>query len=125
MSDGEKPRPAVSDRELDALVAEVVMGYSMRHFGMVAASDHDLAPVVECPEFCTTGDGLLAVIDAMGKRGFRVEVDVLPPEAPSVEFKVMVKATKFSTLEAVQDHAQTAPRAVCLAALRALGEEVK
>lgn len=136
----------MTDRELDAKVAERVMGWSAveydagdsRTMGVCHGtppgpkSDHlaDLSlhgtgtGSYHIPRYSSTGDGMLLVVEAMRGRGYRVEVDVLPPEANTVEYAVRVKVTKFSSLMAVVDHAPTAPRAVALAALRALGVEV-
>ena len=138
----------MTDRELDAKVAEVVMGWSAVEYDAGDArtmgvchgtppgpkSDHiaDLSlhgtgtGSYHIPRYSTTGDGMLAVVEAMRGRGWSMQANTSPAQTPVVWFskvdhtKALTDAAHYQG-QAVAD-ADTLPRAVSLAALRAVGK---
>lgn len=119
----------MTDRELDALVAEKVMGWTLvkgdRERGSPIANELGGLAGMMCgtiPRYSTTGDGMLAVIEAMHKRGWSCSA-----EGPDLfggcwaEFSQM----EGKMMRGPDGDADSLPRAVCLAALQALGWEEK
>lgn len=111
----------MSDRELDALVAEKVMGISVELIhtdaypreiffcgatSLVRAVDH----------YSSTGDGMLAVIEKMRERGLSFEAGWCPEWGAD--------ATFWGNGARYLADGPSLPRAVSLAALKALGVEV-
>ena len=112
----------MTDRELDSLVAEKVCGW-MRIYDGTRWSNPDSHPLAnaptECPAYSTSGDGLLLVIEAMRKKEWSINLLDHYDEWEAQGFVWGDKAIRVSECD------PSAPRAVCLAALRALGVEVK
>ena len=103
----------MTDRELDAKVAEHL-------FGLPTEDLYLPHP------YSSTGDGMLAVVEAMRGRGWSMQANTSPAQTPVVWFskvdhtKALTDAAHYQG-QAVAD-ADTLPRAVSLAALRAVGK---
>lgn len=104
-------------RELDALVAVEVMGWSSwridemeEHWGRRGpGSSYESG--YEPPRYSTTGDGMLAVLERMRELGWAVEIQA-EDKHWWVDF--------YRPIEEKIGHATTLPHAVCLAALEAV-----
>jgi hypothetical protein len=136
----------LTDRELDALIAEKVFGQCLHSWeetyrrnlrigwccakcgkksisGMLAG-----APFVEASNYSTTGDGMLAVLAAMERRGWHAKIKT--PFAPGEPAFAGFTPHNVTGWNGRPDFFVSAgsvgvlPRAVALAALRALGEDV-
>ena len=113
----------MTDRELDALVAERVMGLERDEKGYwqgelgVDFSQVDFENGL--PFYSTTGDGMLAVVEAMRGKGYG---GVIYVDRPSAVFIKMPGVTSIADEMLMLVSADSLPRAVCLAALRALKE---
>lgn len=93
----------MTDLELDALVAEKVFGLRGNDFDPSWA-------------YSTTGDGMLAVIEKMRERGFRFEAGTVAIGKDNALYLV-----GFGKGHGFAGHqAEGLPRAVAIAALRAL-----
>lgn len=131
----------MTDRELDALVAEKVFGMTVcdRAFAdwpRIVAPDFfpfDNAAGVDgsfrVPRYASDFGKAWCVVEEMRRRGFLVSVtddatedgDERPCAWWMVRFE---KMPAFPGNAAGEAHAREAPRAICIAALRALGVEV-
>lgn len=97
-------------RELDALVAVEVMGWTRLSIrNPLWHSPSDLVWRAELPAFSTTGDGMLAVLEQMRALGWEFAVYCDPGEAG---WSVTIGGALLSR--------DTLPHAACLAALEAV-----
>lgn len=111
----------MSDRELDAAVAERVIGwtgvrrdtYDIRCPGITPEGALKLVPL-----YSTTGDGMLGVVEALCARGWRVDIT---EEKDLHLVRVMRTDDEKFYERAGLVEGTTLPRAVCMAALRAVG----
>jgi len=99
----------MTDRELDLLIAKHVFGANLTPTKNISVST---------PAFSTTGDGMLAVIEKMRERGFWVSLTTRRIDG----YDFLAKVWNFEVEKS--EAADTAPRAVAIAALRALGVEL-
>ena len=96
-------------RELDALVAVEVMGWTK--LGEWLWRNSDERDFSDPPRYSTTGDGMLAVLERMRELGWYGRTGFLPDGC--AEFQ-------HATGHVVGGIADTLPHAVCLAALEAV-----
>ncbi len=108
----------MSDRELDALVAEKVMGYTNvrplgdEHGTLIAHSPGACCDGHGVPQFSTDIAAAWHVVEKMRERRIHLEL------GSRIDGSWLVS---FGNLRAFDN---SAPRAVCLAALKAVGVEV-
>ena len=124
----------MSDRELDALVAERVMGCKPRHaYGRLDCSckgglHSERFEPEDLLRYSTTGDGMLAVIEAIVAKGWYGKLSVLHPSQRIDGTRYRMTWTPLGNDENYYmdpyGEAESLPRAVCLAALKAVGVEV-
>lgn len=110
----------MTDRELDALVAERVMGFHLPKPRTALEEE-------EGPHYSTTGDGMLVVVEEMRKRGHPGRVSWGPDASYGAWFweRVAHVGEREEDIRVYFDADHSLPRAVCLAALKALGVEVE
>ena len=133
----------MNNREIDALVAEKVMGWGVKHF---EASQNENSPVVQklerwcvegidippedeendwlfgnMPWFSTNISDAWQVVEKMAKYGIAIHTP-RDSEKGHMPWRVVI-ATDISGL-AKAVNGETAPMAICLAALKAKGVEV-
>lgn len=123
----------MTDRELDALLAAHLFGWkrvaTTRGQTFLVPADYPDGPYDEdaikyslTPErYSTSGNGMLLVVGAMRAKGWQVSVDSFGSTKPVEDWRC-----KFGNgpLPPGTAFADTAPRAVAIAACRALGLEV-
>lgn len=128
---------SLTDREIDALVAERVMGCQRLnplwkdHVGCCGCfgRPHDDADgdgkIPHFHPYSSSGDGLLAVIERMRELGWEYLI-----EGPTADGSHFVEFTRWEDRGGEIDHRlegnyedPSLPRAVALAALRAVGNE--
>jgi hypothetical protein len=116
----------LSDRELDALVAEKVMGLEVNRdmwVGDYLRHRHLVDPMLWTlvPHYSTTWDGMGMVIEAMAKLGWRLRVYEMYTGPYEVTFE---QAYDHGFVERTRSDVKL-PRAVALAALAALEGDAK
>lgn len=122
----------MSDRELDALVAEKVMGWHLPYPTDKVGEKLCNPPLggwEAVPHYSTSGDGMLAVIEAMRGKGFDTHVHFwvlsTDEDEPDKTYYAIVDHEWQGDDGPKGDHAAaSAPRAVAVASLLALGVEV-
>ena len=131
----------ITDRELDAKVAEEVMGWTeidaARAFSGWEFTDnedwrYDGSTGVGVPpgkkyaypidRYSSTGDGMLAVVEALRGRGWQVST-LIGPDGMNLVRVMRTEEEQFYESQPLVE-GDTLPRAVCLAALKAVGEGV-
>jgi hypothetical protein len=109
----------MTNRKIDALVAEKVMGWTRAPHGFL----HEGVTFQVCPNYSTNIQDAWAVLDELHSKGFGWCIE----QAPS-----MTESTCWLVAEgihAVEKHAKASvtavspPMAICLAALKACGVE--
>ena len=128
-------------RELDALVAEKVMGWRWMPYWVSGQSEQvtDLFPPYgvgdfdshgQFPEYSTDSKAAWLVVEEIRKRGWvYCTVQSLPSEAEAPEWDDATMSVQWwaefsryrSPVEATSPHCTTAVEAICLAALQAVG----
>lgn len=123
-------------RELDALVAEKVMGWTFQTFPEGACPEvrhwHRTSPIPEerspewaasfigaCPPFSTDIAAAWTVVEKLRSLGFGVVIDNLPSTSGR-DVGWTVAVVGISTQDAFAGTAHTAPLAICRAALSAV-----
>jgi len=124
----------MTDREIDVLVAERVMGFQRPQLIMTVSGDMDWSYNADTPpravgqggymkyvdRYSTCGGGMLVVIDKMEALGYN---GVLYSGSAAI-FVSKTKAHSMRDMDNALSKADTLPMAVCLAALKAMGEGV-
>ena len=110
----------MTDRELDARVARVVMGDKAvrKDYG----EGEETLPWI--PHYCTTGDGMLAVVEAMRGKGYSWAMASRDGNGENaVYFTLPDPSGRSAAPPLASGSAWGYPlhRAVCLAALKAMG----
>lgn len=132
----------MTDRELDALVAEKVMGmwrepwndepdhWWQRHSDGTSKmhASVKLLGAWTChsnslPKFSTKLDAAWLVVEEMRRKGWATGIEALVVE-PGPSYYAVV-CGRGSSDGAIHVRDESAPRAICIAALRALGVEVQ
>jgi len=129
----------MTDREIDVLVAERVMGFQRPQLIMTASGDMDWSYNADTPpravgrggfmkyvnRYSTTGDGMLAVVEKMREMGWdRQRFDRWFHGEWRAQFSFEQRPGKTYATRRAYGTAADLPRAVCLAALKAMGEGV-
>lgn len=121
-------------RELDALIAEKVMGFAKnkddkygevpwRNSGgeEVYAEHLSVPPYMKLPRYSTDIAAAWAVVEKLKAAGFIVGIDENAPPHSALSCCIVGKAEKNSVLIVAQGLGTTASYAICLAALKAVG----
>lgn len=107
-----------SSRELDALMAEHVLGYTVQWYGFVNRTEPFVMELGRelCPKYSTRLSDAMKVVDALWRRhgvattirfGLRAAVTLTPPQGADME---------------VSEKLEDLPHAICVAALELFGE---
>jgi hypothetical protein len=105
-------------RELDALIAEKVMGQTLRQLGHVFSQRvGDVVPMFEIPPpYSTDISAAWQVVERLVE--MRIMLSLIPARYDN-GFRWQAKWGEYSSDK--WDQAPTAPHAICLAALKAVG----
>lgn len=113
----------MTDRELDALVAEKVMGYIQVAQTRDIEKYHVKIADGKIPAYSTSGDWMLEVVEKMREKGWdRQSFDQWPHGDWRAQFSLEQRPGQTYATRRAYATADTLPRAVCLAALKAVGE---
>lgn len=120
-------------RELDALIAEKVMGCKILYVGTVSGEKpwgcgclneiHSIGDGdAELKEFSTDIAAAWEVVEKLREKYNSVDICALSPTLKGCHYKVKLWDNAWS--DSITILSETVPRAICLAALKAIGHEV-
>ena len=106
-------------RELDALVAVEVMGWTRQRLGQWVKPDGG-PTIAEPNRYSTTGDGMLEVLERMRGLGWIGVCKVSTDTRSYARFSRNARPGETHAVNGKDVEADTLPHAVCLAALEAV-----
>jgi hypothetical protein len=109
-------KPILSGRELDLLVAEKVMEHKIDSFGFERTNDYD---GTDLKNYSTDISAAWEVVEKI-ENYFELTKIVIEP----TKTKTIYTANILIGNNSFRGHSQSAPHAICLAALRATGIEI-
>lgn len=107
-------------RELDALVAEKVMGIAIPE----GADTQYLETCMDLPYYSTDIAAAWEVVEKLFQSGFDLYLETFKDDEDKPQCRVSFQAIDNQDKGSGPIYADTAPHAICLAALKAVGVEI-